>query len=93
MDERHEAQKAILSQGLPALQPHHSRKADFGTVLRHDASVWTKAWQLGAISNLEYLMRVNSLAGRTYSDLTQAFYSTSYSLMLLSKASAAAYGD
>ena len=32
---------------------------------------WTRLWQLGALSNFEYLMRLNSLAGRTYSDLTQ----------------------
>ena len=30
------------------------------------------AWDMvGALSNFEYLMRLNALAGRTYSDLTQ----------------------
>lgn len=31
----------------------------------------TKQWQLGEISNFEYLMALNSVAGRTYNDLTQ----------------------
>ena len=70
--ERHDAQKAVLSQQLPGLLPHHSRKPDGANgKLRPDPSTWTRQWQMGALSNFEYLMRLNSLAGRTYSDLTQ----------------------
>lgn len=32
---------------------------------------WTQRWQSRQISNFEYLMRLNSIAGRTYNDLTQ----------------------
>ena len=32
---------------------------------------WTKRWQSRQISNFEYLMRLNTIAGRTYNDLTQ----------------------
>jgi hypothetical protein len=28
-------------------------------------------WQRGEISNFEYLMKLNTLSGRTYNDLTQ----------------------
>jgi hypothetical protein len=28
-------------------------------------------WQVGEISNFQYLMFLNTLAGRTYNDLTQ----------------------
>jgi WD40 repeat protein len=31
----------------------------------------TARWQMGAITNFEYLMSLNTLAGRTYNDLTQ----------------------
>ena len=30
-----------------------------------------EAWNAGALSNLEYLMQINTLASRTYSDLSQ----------------------
>eukprot|EP00966_Prymnesium_polylepis_P186872 4331785-Prymnesium_polylepis.1 len=41
---RHDAQRALLAQTLPALSAS-GRKAD---VLRPDASGYTRAWQLGA---------------------------------------------
>lgn len=70
--ERHALQKALLSQPLPGLLPGHPRKAEeAGAMLRPDPAAWTRLWQLGALSNFEYLMRLNSLAGRGYSDLTQ----------------------
>ena len=31
----------------------------------------TSKWQQGLISNFEYLMQLNTLAGRTYADLAQ----------------------
>ena len=46
-------QRAILSQPLPALLPHHPKRADAGPTLRRDPASWTKAWQQGAISNFE----------------------------------------
>ena len=35
------------------------------------AKSFTKRWQNGEISNFQYLMHLNTLAGRGYSDLTQ----------------------
>jgi hypothetical protein len=32
---------------------------------------WTEKWQNREISNFEYLMHLNTIAGRTYNDLTQ----------------------
>ena len=71
--ERQDAQRAILARQLPALLPGHSTKVeDPGERPQSpDPTPWTRAWQLGALSNFDYLMRLNSLAGRTYSDLTQ----------------------
>jgi len=34
-------------------------------------SNWTKRWQNCEISNFQYLMQLNTIAGRTYNDLTQ----------------------
>ena len=71
-NERHAAQKALLALPLSGLLPHHSRKAEEpSALLRPDPTAWTRLWQMGALSNFEYLMRLNTLAGRTYSDLTQ----------------------
>ena len=71
-EERRAAQLAVLAQPLPSLLPQHSRKAEeAGALLRPDPAAWTRLWQLGALSNFDYLMRLNSLSGRTYSDLTQ----------------------
>lgn len=62
---RQEAQRMLMAQQLPAMAS--SRRAD----VTPDVSACTHAWQQGALSNFEYLMRLNSLAGRSYSDLTQ----------------------
>ena len=32
---------------------------------------WTELWRLGRMTNMDYLMVLNSLAGRTYNDLSQ----------------------
>jgi len=31
----------------------------------------TKRWQMRQLSNFDYLMQLNTIAGRTYNDLTQ----------------------
>ena len=66
------APHGLPAQPLPGLLPGHPRRADPAAPLRPDATAATRAWQQGALSNFDYLMRINSLAGRTYSDLTQA---------------------
>jgi len=71
VEDRQETQRTILSQHLPALLAHHNKKVDANVMQRPDISAWTRAWQMGALSNFDYLMRLNSFAGRTYSDLTQ----------------------
>ena len=44
----------------------------FANVFSHSAAMTaTKKWQKGELSNFHYLMLVNTLAGRTYNDLTQ----------------------
>jgi hypothetical protein len=46
----------------------------------------TKSWEKGLISNFHYLMILNSLAGRSYNDLTQVFLLPSHancSILLL----------
>lgn len=44
----------------------------FANVFSHSAAMTaTKKWQRGELSNFHYLMLVNTLAGRTYNDLTQ----------------------
>ncbi len=64
--------KAILQQ-KPALL---RRNPLFKLALRKPPSLmasakWTKQWVAGEISNFEYLMHLNTAAGRTYNDLTQ----------------------
>ena len=70
-DARHAAQRALLALPLPALLAQHSRKPDAGPLLQPDPAAWTRAWQARQLSNYDYLARLNSLAGRTYWDLTQ----------------------
>jgi WD40 repeat protein len=64
--------KAILQQKPTLLR----RNPLFKVALRKPPSVmrsakWTKQWVAGEISNFEYLMHLNTAAGRTYNDLTQ----------------------
>jgi WD repeat and FYVE domain-containing protein 3 len=42
-----------------------------GRLSRFYAKSFMKRWQNGEISNFQYLMHLNTLAGRGYSDLTQ----------------------
>lgn len=42
-----------------------------GRLSRFYAKSFMKRWQSGEISNFQYLMHLNTLAGRGYSDLTQ----------------------
>eukprot|EP00002_Diphylleia_rotans_P036220 TRINITY_DN7961_c0_g2_i1.p1 TRINITY_DN7961_c0_g2~~TRINITY_DN7961_c0_g2_i1.p1 ORF type:complete len:3076 (+),score=468.11 TRINITY_DN7961_c0_g2_i1:50-9277(+) len=57
------------------LQTIRSRLSAFRSsiVIDENAALakWTQKWQKRAISNFEYLMRLNTLAGRSYNDLTQ----------------------
>ena len=39
---------------------------------KYRASNMTQKWQRREISNFEYLMFLNTIAGRTYNDLNQA---------------------
>jgi factor associated with neutral sphingomyelinase activation len=45
--------------------------ATFSRLLKDDQTNMTLKWQNGIISNYEYLMYLNSTAGRTFNDLTQ----------------------
>lgn len=42
-----------------------------GGIFKVMAKSFSKRWQNGEISNFQYLMHLNTLAGRGYSDLTQ----------------------
>jgi hypothetical protein len=42
-----------------------------GESVRGLVSRYTRAWQERSMSNFEYLMRINMLAGRSCNDLTQ----------------------
>ncbi|XP_022758291.1 protein SPIRRIG-like isoform X2 [Durio zibethinus] len=44
---------------------------DGGRLFKITAKSFSKRWQNGEISNFQYLMHLNTLAGRGYSDLTQ----------------------
>jgi len=65
--ERNQVLRAILQQ-----RPRHLRytgEKTPGDVLRK--SKLTEKWQKRQISNFDYLMALNTIAGRTYNDLTQ----------------------
>jgi hypothetical protein len=64
--------KAIMQQKPTLLR----RNPLFKLALRKPPSLmasakWTKQWVAGEISNFDYLMHLNTAAGRTYNDLTQ----------------------
>lgn len=42
-----------------------------GRLFKMMAKSFSKRWQNGEISNFQYLMHLNTLAGRGYNDLTQ----------------------
>ena len=52
-------------------QIHSTNLYLFSFPLIHRASNMTQKWQRREISNFEYLMFLNTIAGRTYNDLNQ----------------------
>lgn len=63
---RDSVQKLLLSLDLPNFVDYNSTVK--GSLVRDSIS---NQWAKGIISNFEYLMHVNKLAGRTFNDLTQ----------------------
>eukprot|EP01132_Coremiostelium_polycephalum_P005552 gene5552-6914_t len=62
-----------ISGSQTGLEDHHDQSMG---VKEKITSIWRKSpltlkWQQGQISNFQYLMHLNTLAGRTYNDLTQ----------------------
>ena len=54
------------------LKAGHFLTGDLGLTAMHATiSPLTKQWQAGELSNFEYLIAINSVAGRTYNDLSQ----------------------
>jgi hypothetical protein len=46
-------------------------RAEYQARLTKQRKLMTKRWQAGEISNFAYLVFLNTLAGRSYNDLTQ----------------------
>ncbi|KAJ8899292.1 hypothetical protein K2173_018266 [Erythroxylum novogranatense] len=77
--EREEVFKNLVSMNLPRnsmLDPTISgstkqESGEGGRLFKIMAKSFSKRWQNGEISNFQYLMHLNTLAGRGYSDLTQ----------------------
>lgn len=65
--ERDQAYQQLLSMDLPNRIDYEEEAA--GTLLIRMSL--TQRWQRGLVSNFEYLMHLNTLAGRSYNDLTQ----------------------
>ena len=67
-DDRDKIFQTLSSRNLPNRMAYDSDVILEGSILR--ASV-TQKWQRGLISSFEYLQHLNTLAGRSYNDLTQ----------------------
>ena len=61
--------RSLKRQNVPNLHASTSRSLDPRVVFAN--SPWTDLWRRRLISNFEYLMRLNILAGRSYNDITQ----------------------
>jgi Beige/BEACH domain/PH domain associated with Beige/BEACH len=61
--------RCLKRQNVPNLHASTSRSLDPRVVFAN--SPWTDLWRRRLISNFEYLMRLNILAGRSYNDITQ----------------------
>lgn len=61
--------RSLRRQHTPLMATSISRSLDPKYVLQH--SPWTDLWRRRLISNFEYLMRLNLIAGRSYNDITQ----------------------
>ena len=59
---------SFLNSSVPTSNQH---SAEFVQQIRTLLHPLTKLWQSGHLSNLEYLVSLNSISGRTYNDLTQ----------------------
>eukprot|EP00002_Diphylleia_rotans_P005673 TRINITY_DN1484_c0_g1_i13.p1 TRINITY_DN1484_c0_g1~~TRINITY_DN1484_c0_g1_i13.p1 ORF type:complete len:2267 (+),score=363.12 TRINITY_DN1484_c0_g1_i13:49-6849(+) len=59
--------KRLISMHPPHLHEYHTRSPSH--LLKK--MQWTEKWQRREISNFEYLMKLNTIAGRTYNDLSQ----------------------
>ncbi|MFS7930711.1 putative BEACH domain, lysosomal-trafficking regulator, BEACH domain superfamily [Helianthus anomalus] len=73
--EREEIFRNMLAMNLPRnstfLDPTISGSLKQESAFKLTAKPFSKRWQNGEISNFQYLMHLNTLAGRGYSDLTQ----------------------
>ncbi|XP_024965619.1 protein SPIRRIG-like isoform X1 [Cynara cardunculus var. scolymus] len=72
--EREEVFKNLVALNLPRnsmLDTTISGSAKQESAFKIMAKSFSKRWQYGEISNFQYLMHLNTLAGRGYSDLTQ----------------------
>ncbi|KAL2535696.1 Beige/BEACH domain [Forsythia ovata] len=77
--EREEVFKNLLAMNLPrnsildtTISGSTKNESNEGSLLfKITAKSFSKRWQNGEISNFQYLMHLNTLAGRGYSDLTQ----------------------
>jgi Beige/BEACH domain/Neurobeachin beta propeller domain/Neurobeachin/BDCP, DUF4704 alpha solenoid region/Neurobeachin alpha solenoid region/PH domain associated with Beige/BEACH len=68
-DARNDMYHRILRQRPSNLRPQNVFSSTPATAIRK--SGLTEAWQRRRISNFEYLMHLNTIAGRTYNDLAQ----------------------
>lgn len=59
--------RLLRKQNLPLLMTTNS----LNPRVIYEKSPWTDLWRRRLISNLEYLMRLNVIAGRSYNDITQ----------------------
>ena len=66
-DDRDAIARAVLSLRLPQLAPYLSRAKS----ARAAAQELAARWRQRLVSNLDYLLGLNRLAGRTYNDLSQ----------------------
>ncbi|CAM6104156.1 unnamed protein product [Calypogeia fissa] len=79
-EERDEVFKNLLAMNLPrnslldttisGVSKHESGEGG-GRIFKVMAKSFSRRWQNGEISNFQYLMHLNTLAGRGYNDLTQ----------------------
>eukprot|EP00761_Pharyngomonas_kirbyi_P004206 gb/GECH01004210.1/.p1 GENE.gb/GECH01004210.1/~~gb/GECH01004210.1/.p1 ORF type:complete len:1518 (+),score=360.33 gb/GECH01004210.1/:1-4554(+) len=74
IDEREEAYRQLI-RDMPTKHLFGSRITGGGKEGYSSLKSWRKAmtsrWQKGEVSNFEYLMFINTIAGRSYNDLTQ----------------------
>ncbi|KAL0437433.1 UNVERIFIED_CONTAM: protein SPIRRIG [Sesamum radiatum] len=76
--EREEVYKNLVAMNLPrnsildaTITGSTKQESNEGRLFKVAANSFSKRWQTGEISNFQYIMHLNTLAGRGYSDLTQ----------------------